>query len=284
MYLNFVLMFLWILVSCSEHPTQRPDADSGSVTTRTIRHEGRSVQVILDKPQGTSFDVLMVFHGTVQGTSNQDQLILEAAETTRRMFRAILDRPDILIVSVAYPQADLLFGDNLVYAEAALLWLRNVAEAELGVELNRVFLAGHSQGGYIVTRLNTLYQTDGVIANAPGPLNLLYRCQLEESGQVQATAVCALLRANYGTTSQNPEEYLRRSLRNHVGGQKAEILFVQGLDDSPIQMHSWPLFRDDLQRCGDCAPIRFLELQGLGHNALFNSQQARTEFNVFLNR
>jgi hypothetical protein len=30
-----------------------------------------------------------------------------------------------------------------------------------------------------------MYQTNGVIANGPGPLNLVYRCQLEENGQVQ---------------------------------------------------------------------------------------------------
>lgn len=275
-----------IVASCSAHPTRRTevDPDAASVTTRTIQYDGRSVQVIVDKPQGRSFDALMVFHGTVQGQSNPDLLILEAAETTRGAFRALVDRPDVLIVSVAYPQANLLFGDNLAYAEAALLWLRNRAEAELGLEVKRVLLAGHSQGGYVVTRLNTLHMTDGVIANAPGPLDLVYRCQLEESGQVQSTSVCNLLRATYGTTSQDPEAYFRRSLRDHVDGQKAEILFVQGLDDSPIQLRSWPLFREELQQCGDCGPIRFLELPGLGHTALFNSPVARTEFNAFLNR
>jgi hypothetical protein len=260
------------------------DPDAASVTTRTIQYDGRSVQVIVDKPPGRSFDALMVFHGTVQGQSNPELLILQAAETTRGVFRALVDRQDVLIVSVAYPQANLLFGDNLVYAEAALLWLRNRAEAELGLEVKRVFLAGHSQGGYVVTRLNTLHLTDGVIANAPGPLDLVYRCQLEESGRVQSTSVCSLLRATYGTTSQDPAAYFARSLRDHVGGQKAEILFVQGLDDSPIQLHSWPLFREDLRQCGDCGPIRFLELPGLGHTALFNSPVARTEFNAFLNR
>lgn len=280
------IWLIGILASCSDDPARKVEADleAAGVATRTIRYEGRSVQVIIDKPKGRSFDALMVFHGTVQGTSNPDQLILTAAEDTRRSYRALVDRPDVLIVSVAYPQANLLFGDNLVYAEAALLWLRNLAEAELGLELKRFFLSGHSQGGYVVTRLNTMHRTDGVVANAPGPLNLVYRCQLEESGQIQGTSVCALLRAEYGTTTQNPDAYFRRSLRDHVAGQKAEILFVQGLDDTSIQMHSWPLFREDLRRCGDCAPIRFLELPGLGHTALFNSSAARTEFNAFLNR
>jgi Arc/MetJ family transcription regulator len=140
--------------ACASDVSNPPDSDSSSRQTKTIHYEGRSVQAIIDKPKGTSFDVLMVFHGTVQGQANQDVLILEAAETTRSAFRNVLDRQDVMIVSVAYPQANLLFGDNLVYAETALKWLKNRAEAELGVDVKRIFLGGHSQGGYLVTRLN----------------------------------------------------------------------------------------------------------------------------------
>lgn len=46
----------------------------------------------------------------------------------------------------------------------------------------------------MVTRLNTMHQTNGVIANAPGPINLVYRCQLEENGQIQSSAVCTKLK------------------------------------------------------------------------------------------
>ena len=79
----------------------------------------------------------------------------------------------MMIVSVAYPQEKILFGDNIVQAEAALLWLKNKAGEELGATIKKIFLGGHSQGGYVVTRLNTMHKTNGVIANAPGPLNLV---------------------------------------------------------------------------------------------------------------
>ena len=269
--------------ACASDVSKPPDSDSSSRQTKTIHYEGRSVQAIIDKPKGTSFDVLMVFHGTVQGQANHDVLIMEAAETTRSAFRNLLDRQDVMIVSVAYPQADLLFGDNLVYAETALKWLMNRAEAELGVDVKKIFLGGHSQGGYLVTRLNTLYATDGVIANAPGPLNLVYRCELEENGQVQASQVCDLLRTTYGTTAQNPDAYFQRSLLDHVSGFKSDILFVQGLDDSPIQMYSWPRFKSEVQACETCQQTLFVELPGFGHGALFSSAQARTEFNQFIN-
>ncbi len=124
---------------------------------------------------------------------------MAAANNTLDKFMDLLDRDDMMIVSVAYPQENLLFGDNIIQGEAALLWLKNVASQELGITVNKIFLGGHSQGGYMVTRLNTMHETNGVIANAPGPLNLVFRCELEENGQIQSSAACTLLESAYGT-------------------------------------------------------------------------------------
>ena len=247
--------------------------------TKNISYNGVSVNVIIDKPEGNEFDVLMVFHGTV----DFDNLILQAAENTLNVFKGLLDNKNLMIISVAYPEENLLFGENIQHCEAALLWLKNNAQSEIGIDVKKIFLAGHSQGGYLVTRLNTMHQTNGVIANAPGPLNLLYRCGLEENGQAPNSQQCTLLRNYYGTITANPNAYFERSLLNFTNGFKSDILFVQGLNDSPIQMHSWPNFKDDLMNCNSCQEIQFLELTGLGHNALFNSPQAKIEFNAFIN-
>ena len=99
-----------------------------------------------------------------------------------------------------------------------MLWVKNQASQDLGITVNKIFLAGHSQGGYLVTRLNTMHQTNWVIANAPGPLDLLYRCQLEESGKIQASYSCDNLRNEYGSTSTNPNAYSQRSLLNFNDG------------------------------------------------------------------
>ena len=154
---------------------------------------------------------------------------------------------------------------------------------ELGRTVNNIFLAGHSQGGYIVTRLNTIHQTNGVIANAPGPLNLVYRCQLEENGQIQSSTFCTNLRNVYGTTSNNPNAYFQRSLLNFTNDFKSDILFVQGLDDSTIQMYLWPTFKQDIISCSTCQNRQFVEIPGGGHVSLFESLTAKTEFNNFLN-
>ncbi len=246
---------------------------------KNISYNGVSVDLVIDKPEGNEFDVLMVFHGTVYF----DSLILQAAINTLNVFKGLLVNQNMMVVSVAYPEENLLMGDNIQHCQAALLWLKNNANLEIGVNVKKIFLAGHSQGGYLVTRLNTMHKTNGVIANAPGPLNLIFRCQLEENGQIPRSRQCTLLRNHFGATTMNPNAYFERSLLNFTNAFKADILFVQGLNDSPIQMYSWPRFKVSLLDCNNCQSIQFLELQGLGHNALFNSFLAKAEFNNFIN-
>lgn len=129
--------------------------------TRSISYNNVSVDVIIDKPEGNALDVIVAYHGTVF----LDSKILTAASTTLDAVKKITNRKDILFVSVAYPEEGLLMGDNVKQSEAALLWVKNKASQELGITIKKIFLVGHSQGGYIVTRLNRLHETDGVVAN-----------------------------------------------------------------------------------------------------------------------
>lgn len=247
--------------------------------TRTISYNNINVDVVIDKPALNEVDVLLVFHGTVLYDIN----LMTAANTTLDKFKSILDRNDMMIVSVAYPQENILLGDSIIQCEAALLWLKNKASQELGITVNKILLAGHSQGGYMVTRLNTMHQTNGVIANAPGPINLVYRCQLEENDQVQSSVACSNLKDSYGTTADNPNAYFQRSLLNFTNDFKSDILFVQGLDDSPIQMNLWPTFKQEVISCSTCQNRQFVEIPGGGHVSLFESLTAKTEFNNFIN-
>lgn len=257
----------------------KPVTESGAYrVTRSIGTASLSVPAILDKPVGDTLDVMLLFHGTV----GYDSLVLDAARNTLDAFSALFDRRDFLLVSVAYPEEGLLMGDNVRHAEAALIWVRERAERELGIKIRRVFIAGHSQGGYIAIRLNTLHTVDGVIASAPGPLDLVFRCTLEENGRLAAGEVCSLLRKAYGSTRDASQAYWARSLLEFTGNQRSPLLVVQGLSDSPIQMANWPLFRKQLEACGRCAALAFLELPRLGHPALFNSPEARRIFNEFL--
>ncbi|NOT35789.1 MAG: alpha/beta hydrolase fold domain-containing protein [Saprospiraceae bacterium] len=275
--MRLLILFTLFFIACdSEKVTVQPTAYR---VTRTIAYNNINADVVIDKPALNEVDVLLVFHGTVL----YDSSIMTAANTALDNFKLILDRDDMMIVSVAYPQENVLFGDNIVQGEAALLWLKNKASQELGIKVKKVFLGGHSQGGYMVTRLNTMHNTNGVIANAPGPLNLVYRCQLEENGQIQSGAVCTKLKNVYGTTSNNPNAYFQRSLLNFTNGFKSDILFVQGLNDSPIQMYSWPTFKKEVSSCTNCQQTMFVEIVGGKHTSMFESPIARTEFNNFIN-
>ncbi|MBK7691827.1 MAG: alpha/beta hydrolase fold domain-containing protein [Bacteroidetes bacterium] len=288
--LNPFFMRLWIpifvlLLSCEKSQTRVPDiqpevppqAYQGNIS---ISHNNINVDLVIDKPALAEVNVLLVFHGTVLYDSN----IITAATNILENFKSILEREDFMIVSVAYPGENLLIGDNIVQAEAALLWVKERASKELNVGIKKIFIAGHSQGGYLATRLNTMHATNGVIANAPGPLNLVYRCQLEESGQIASGASCTKIRNLYGTTSSNPNAYMQRSLLNFTGGFKSDILFVQGLNDSTIQMYSWPSFKQDVLHCTDCQNSEFLEVVGGEHASLFSSTDAKAAFNTFINK
>jgi hypothetical protein len=247
--------------------------------TKNITYNNTNLNVIIDKPAFNEVDVLIVYHGTVL----YDNEIIEAADNILDNFKNILDRKDIMIVSVAYPGEHMLLGDNIIQAEAALLWVKNKAGQELGITIKKVFLAGHSQGGYLVTRLNTMHQTNGVIANAPGPLNLVYRCQLEENGTIASGVTCTKIKNVYGTTTTNPNAYMQRSLLNFTNGFKSDMLFIQGLKDSPIQMYSWPTFKQDVMNCITCQNSQFVEIVNGQHASLFSSSQAKIEFNNFIN-
>jgi hypothetical protein len=278
--MRFLIPLLsFLFLSCEKDNTLEQTNPSAYRMTKSISYNNVNVQVIIDKPTGNELDVLITYHGTVQSDSN----ILTAAENTLNQFQSILNRQDIMIVSVAHAQLSILFGDNIQQAEAALLWVKHKANQELGITVKKIFLAGHSQGGYLVTRLNTMHQTNGVIANAPGPLNLVYRCQLEENGQAPTSYVCDNLRNVYGITSDDADAYFQRSLLNFTNNFKSDILFVQGLNDMMIQMYSWPTFKQDVLNCTNCQNRQFVEISGAGHGALFESQTAKTEFNNFIN-
>ena len=260
-----------------DNPVQEETQDAYQIT-KSISYNDIEVDVLIDKPEGKHFDILLVYHGTVW----YDSEIQAAAQQTLNEFIRILGKDDLMIISVAYPEENLLFGDNLAYAEAALLWVQNSASQDLEIEIDRVFLGGHSQGGYLVTRLNTMHETDGVIANCPGPLNLVYRCGLEENNQIQSSNQCTQLQQEYGFTTENPEPYAERSLLHFTTGHRSPIIFVQGMQDADVQLYSWPIFKEQMSQCEDCQEMRAIEIEEAGHGALFESIAAQEQIKIFI--
>jgi hypothetical protein len=119
MKLFYIPILILFLFSCKKN--KQVESPTAYRITKNISYNNISVDVIIDKPAINNLDVLLVFHGTVQSDSE----IITAANTTLDEFKGILDRKNMMIVSVAHPQENILFGDNITQAEAALLWVKS---------------------------------------------------------------------------------------------------------------------------------------------------------------
>ena len=134
-FMRLLIIFTLFIFSCAkDNTTEQPNPTAYRIT-KSVTNNNINVDVVIDKPALNEVDVLLVFHGTVMYDSN----IMTAANTTLDKFKSILDRNDVMIVSVAYPQENVLLGDNIVQGEAALLWLKNKASQELGITVKKYF-------------------------------------------------------------------------------------------------------------------------------------------------
>ncbi|MFN7539430.1 MAG: hypothetical protein ACK5RQ_05215, partial [Bacteroidota bacterium] len=88
---------IWItllLFSCQKETTA--ETPTTSRENRKITYNNQTVDIMLEKPVAASADVLMVFHGSVAF----DRDLMTAANTTLDQFKNILDRKDMMIISV----------------------------------------------------------------------------------------------------------------------------------------------------------------------------------------
>ena len=190
--------------------------------THTIDGTSYPVMGKLYVPTGlaaSSIDVVVVFHGTVSSGTIQ-----AASENSLTEFinSSGLNVRDKIIFSVAYPQdhipqsdqynltgvgteqTDFLMGDNLPYARAAVGWVKNSLDAYIAAQgesktIDDVYLFGHSQGGKLVTKMNTLETgIAGVVANAPGPIQFDQTCSADGSN-----TSCSKVAAIHGVPGQS---------------------------------------------------------------------------------
>lgn len=193
--------------------------------THTVDGTSYPVMGKLYVPTGlaaSSIDVVVVFHGTV--TDDSVTTIQDASETSLTQFinSSGVNVRDKIVFSVAYPQdhisntlqynltgvgeeqSDFLMGDNLPYARAAVGWVKNSLDAYIAAQgesktIDDVYLFGHSQGGKLVTKMNTLETgIAGVVANAPGPIQFDQTCSADGSN-----TSCSKVAAIHGVPGQS---------------------------------------------------------------------------------
>ena len=280
-------------------------------TTSLIRvtYNGYPVRGYLYYPTspntGQSLDVVVLYHGTITspGVSPSD-----AATSFINIALNKINLKDKLIFSVAYPQdaiplyeanpslaatqfpglnySTFYFGDNIVYAEAALLWVKNDLNAYMssnGISkiIDKVFTFGHSQGAYLVHRLNTMHPVDGVISNAPGPIDLLDRCSIP--GEQTVNITCNKIGVGIGTTSANPEAYNTRSLKSYLSGTLSPQLFTQAFDDEPYQVNLMQtVMQPGLATCTNCSTITFNYYTTGGHDSFVTNTTQQQDIRDFV--
>ena len=262
---------------------------------------------------GPEVDVVVLYHGTIDSPGVTPlvsaQTFLNAATNP-----SALNLTDKIIFSVAYPQdavpdwvnsvadpstqfsefgtlfafSDFYFGDALPYAEAALLWVKEVLNSRLsligsGKSISRVYTFGHSQGASLVHKLNTMHQVDGVISNAPGPIDLLDRCTFSESGE-EIAYTCNKIRVGLGSTSVNPDAYTSISLVNYLTGHLSPVLYTQALDDAAYQVNLMQtVLQPGMSTCTEYGPIEFNYYNSGGHAAFASNADVQNDIRNYVN-
>jgi phage-related protein len=286
------------------------------MTTYTITqtYGGYPVRGYLHVPDGGAAvrDAVVMFHPTIEKAGDTPataaQFFLSLALTTTG-----LNIGDKILFSVAYPQdsipgwtqtqANALFpgitlssfyiGDNISYVSAALQWAITSLNSYLtslgtGKSRNRIFTFGHSQGAYLAHRLNTMHAVDGVICNAPGPIDLLTRCQNSEANG-DNNPTCSKLKTGYGSTSATPTTYSSRSLQAFLSGTLSPAFFIQALDDPTGKSAGVPqvagmtgIIQPGLNACITCGSFIFGYYQTGGHPAFSTNPLVQADIRQFL--
>jgi len=266
---------------------------------------------------GPVTDTLVLYHGTID---SQNTTPFQAANT---FMRIVIDPNKInvrdkIIFSVAYPQdaipawlsnpslsaqqfgitnlSGFYLGDNLPYARSALQWVQSglntyFSDNSIDRTVGNVYTFGHSQGGLLVHRLNTLSGVStvtGVIANAPGPIDLLSRCANSEANGDDNIS-CRKLKTGYGSTINTPNVYDNVSLKNYLSGTKAPMLFTQALDDTTGDASGTPqvanmqnIVQPGLSTCGTCNTSTFNYYAYGGHDAFNVNPTLQSDIRSFL--
>lgn len=234
-----------------------------------IKYKDQEVDTIIYDPKKENVNIILLFHWTVIDDTN----IYDATNIILQKLKKILNRDDFMIISVSHPQEKWLLWDNLKYAKTALLWTKNNASEELWVNINKIFMIWHSQWWYLASILNTMYEIDWVIVNAPWPINIKYRCELEEKWKMENWKVCTDLYNEFGNTKNNPNEYIKRSLISSIKQKfKSDILLIQWLKDKKIQLNMWPYLKKRIIDVNNKNRYKFLEIDNAEHWALFETK------------
>jgi hypothetical protein len=252
---------------------------------------------------GATLDLVIAFHGTLpeggtQTIAESSEIVLDVLTNPNGM-----NIRDKIIFSVAYPQDHIsqsrqynlpgvgreapafIMGSNLPYARAAVEWAKSnivsfLASQGITKSIGDVYMFGHSQGGKIVTKLNTIVTgIAGVVANAPGPIQFDQTCAANPGNYT-----CSKIAAIYGPASTNPTPYTNIGLETYTTGHNAPILFTQALDDTTGGGNQSQWLRDFIIAINSNPnpTVTVSTVPSGGHDAFVENPQLQNSIRVFI--
>ena len=204
-------------------------------------------------------DMVVAFHGTLADDladpSTQDGIGEQAASFLNNVLidPNAINLRDMVVFSAAIPQdhitnvrqynlsgvgkeeSTFLMGDNLPYARAAAAWAKNSMaswlENDQGIikSITNTYIFGHSQGGALATKINTLDTYDGVAANSPGPIQFDLTCTADPT--LDSCAKVAVIHGPAGAAGS----YENTDVDNHLNvntASQGDFLAWDGSDYS----------------------------------------------------
>jgi hypothetical protein len=131
-----------------------------------------------------------------------------------------------------------------------------------------------------------MHAVDGIISNAPGPIDLLTRCS---GNQNTINVTCNKIRVGFGSTAENPSAYDDVSLKNFLSGTLSPALFTQALDDITGNAFGVPqvenmqnIVQAGLNTCTNCEDITFNYYETGGHAAFVTNTVLQNDIRTFV--
>lgn len=205
---------------------------------------------------GRDLPVLVFFHGGVWQRGSKDQY--------RNIGEAFAQRGILTAVANYRLSPEVRHPAHVQDAAAAVAWLVRHAE-EFGARPDRIFLAGHSAGGHLVTLLlfdRQYLQAEGVDAESLGgviPLSGIF----DLTKPIDDTPEGGFVEYIYPPFGDDPEAQRAASPVSHLRSTRVPILVIVAGEDYRDMRAQSEYFVAELSRRGVAA--RFETIAGHGH-------------------
>ncbi|RMF55492.1 hypothetical protein D6745_01815 [Candidatus Woesearchaeota archaeon] len=242
-----------------------------------LKTDNCSVTAFLNKPKGIDFDKVIIIAG---GYTDTDKGGYNSAKRISDLVKDKFNRLGYLSLVVVYKQETGLGDKDLKDFLCAVRWAKHNA-GEYGLKLDKIYLLGHSRGGYIVSFANTIEKTNGVIANSfVTDLRRLYEMtENKEIGlydpelQKRAENIINLtIRSYSGTPDEVPKIWEQKSIIPNINKMKSRYMFTLGNDELKYAHEIMGGLEKAFESCNDCVEWEYVKINNMKHYPFYNKE------------